>query len=136
MTNLEFYKDELIDILAEHTSVDRNGKPHTCDSVGCLDCAFSKKKNCQKATKEWLLAEHKEKIKLKQWEYDLLKAVKSHNQAICMFDDSSILKQLVEKGYFKGVAGTKREIEDTLIREVLESAEIVSDDYEGFEECK
>lgn len=121
MTNLEFYKDELIDILAEHTSVDRNGKPHTCDSVGCLDCAFSKKKNCQKATKEWLLVEHKEKIKLKQWEYDILKHCDNASRTYI---------QMKHLGYFKGTS------DDLTIDEILSDYIIVSDDYEGFEETK
>ena len=129
MTNLEFYKDKLIDVLAEHTSVDRNGKPHTCDSVCCLDCAFSEENNCKKATKEWLLAEHKEKVKLKQWEYDLINEYVISKQDT--FDDFAVLSRMKNKGYFKGLND-----KNMICQEILSNCIIVADDYEGFEECK
>ena len=127
MTNLEFYKDKLIDVLAEHTSVDKNGKPHTCDSVFCLDCAFSEENNCKKATKEWLLAEHKEKVKLKQWEYDLLMQLYDFD----IFEENALLRGMREKGHFHGVKNTLLEI-----AQILKDSIIVADDYDGFEECK
>ena len=129
MTNLEFYKDKLIDVLAEHTSVDKNGKPHTCDSVFCLDCAFSEENNCKKATKEWLLAEHKEKVKLKQWEYDLINEYVISKQDT--FDDFAVLSRMKNKGYFKGLND-----KNMICQEILSNCIIVADDYEGFEECK
>ena len=129
MTNLEFYKDKLIDVLAEHTSVDRNGKPHTCDSGRCLDCAFSEENSCKKAIKEWLLAEHKEKVKLKQWEYDLINEYVISKQDT--FDDFAVLSRMKNKGYFKGLND-----KNMICQEILSNCIIVADDYEGFEECK
>ena len=130
MTNLEFYKDKLIDVLAEHTSVDKNGKPHTCDSVFCLDCAFSEENNCKKATKEWLLAEHKEKVKLKQWEYDLTKYLLYDNHSP-KFNEEDVLMNMKEKGHFKSVTDTSMPL-----GKILFNCIIVADDYDGFEECK
>lgn len=75
---------------------------------------------------DWLLEEHKEPIKLKQWEYDLMYGLEDSK-----FLNWDYLCHMKEKGYFKGVTDTSMIIED-----IFKNCEIVSDDYEGFEDCE
>lgn len=121
MTNLEFYKDELINILIENMGVDKDGKPHRCDGFCSDECIFQKDGDCLMMAKEWLLEEHKEPIKLKQWEYDILKHCDNARRTYI---------QMKHLGYFKGTS------DDLTIDEILSGYIIVSDDYEGFEEMK
>lgn len=75
----------------------------------------------------WLLQEHKEPIKLKQWEYDLI-SIYPINHKFVEFDT---LLDMQAKGYYKSLTDVYINIED-----ILKDCEIVSDDYEGFEDCK
>lgn len=71
MTNLEYYKDEINKIMKACNS------PSISKKIGYAFEVFSKK-YClnypHKETKfiDWLLAEHKDPIKLTKFEYDLL----------------------------------------------------------------
>lgn len=56
---------------------------------------------------DWLLEEHKEPIKLKQWEYDLLM---SYINKGYYFKNFSELKEMKNKGYFKGITDTSMKI--------------------------
>lgn len=137
MTNLEFYKDELINILIENMGVDKDGKPHRCDGFCSDECIFQKDGDCLMMAKEWLLEEHKEPIKLKRWEYDILQSLIHYAvNPPTRFNHTNVLLQLVDKGYFKGVAEDRNKIKNSVIKDVLDNCEIVSDDYDGFEECK
>lgn len=89
-----------------------------CDDKNCFECEFFK--NNKECLKE-LLQEQEEKIKLKQWEYDILKHCDNARRTYI---------QMKHLGYFKGTS------DDLTIDEILSDYIIVSDDYEGFEEMK
>lgn len=79
---------------------------------------------------DWLFQEYKEPIKLKQWEYDLIK-IHTDPLRACFCNFGTLVK-LHNKGYFKGIKDTSMSIQY-----ILNNCIIVSDDYEGFEEeCK
>lgn len=64
MTNEEFYKDELREIMIENLAIDIDTKkPIACNGINiirCNECAFDKDSCMHK--KEWLEEEYKEKI--------------------------------------------------------------------------
>lgn len=119
MINLEFYKDEIID------------KYINRDEIKYFDCILCEIKNksldCQKTcyqclekSFDWLLEEHKEPIKLKQWEYDLIiKVTESINQ-IGSFETYKVLYKMKRMGYFRGVTNIKMTVE-----EILTNCEVV-----------
>ena len=118
MTNLEYLKknfnkfnlyDE--DLFCELAFTCKTGK--RCDgfkyercSEGCGGCQF---RNIRNAI-DYLLQEHKEPIKLKQWEYDLLTLLNKES----IFHTVYNLCKLREKGHYKGVTDTSMKIEDIL----------------------
>lgn len=103
-------------------------KNKTIDCSGdiCSACEFFDVDKCI----YYLLQEHKEPIKLKQWEYDLIK----YHAHFVKFNDRHILMTMKNKGHFKDM----NSVTDTsmIIEDILKNCEIVSDDYEGFEDCK
>lgn len=137
MNNLEWLKKNLTKEMKECCSLCSgfykmvNGK--SCndenDYIECENCKFCKLGD----TINFLSQEHKEPIKLKQWEFDVCLAVKKYTsyETSLRLNNCIILTDLLEKGYFKGVTDTSMIIED-----ILKNCEIVSDDYEGFEDCK
>lgn len=134
MTNLEYLKKNVNkfklcddDLFCEFAFISKTGE--RCEeskgkyfSGGCAGCQFRNIRNAL----DYLLQEHKEPIKLKQWEYDLLKEFKKDWN----YAERQVFWNLNKKGYFKGVIDISMKIED-----ILKNCEIVSDDYEGFEEC-
>ena len=114
MTNLEYLKknfnkfnlyDE--DLFCELAFTCKTGK--RCDgfkyercSEGCGGCQF---RNIRNAI-DYLLQEHKEHIKLKQWEYDLLTLINKES----VFHTVYNLCKLREKGHYKGVTDTSMKI--------------------------
>lgn len=120
MINLEFYKNEIKSLFSESTSI------NVVETVGHAFREFSKKyiKNYPFSSYDfidWLLQEHKEQIKLKQWEYDLLSFSGIHNR----FDSVFILLLLKEKGHFRGILDKSMSIKD-----IFCNCEIVPDDYD------
>lgn len=80
---------------------------------------------------DWLLQEHKEPIKLKQWEYDLIDIYcNCYNWCNMKLKDTTFII-MKDKGYFKGISNTGMKL-----NEILENCEIVSDDFEALEDCK
>lgn len=72
-------------------------------------------------------------IKLKQWEYDLLKnceQVEDFNEQEKL-QEYWVIGGMKEKGHFGGI----HDLRETFAN-VFAECEIVSDDYDGFEECK
>lgn len=65
----------------------------------------------------WLLEEHKEPIKLKQWEKDLLDC--TFNKSLD-FKDYRDLLEMKHRGYFKGISDT-----DMKLGEILENCEVI-----------
>lgn len=72
-------------------------------------------------------------IKLKQWEYDLLKSCEEVDDfwEQDKLRDYWIIESMKMKGYFKGIDDLRE-----MFVNVFAECEIVSDDYDGFEECK
>ena len=68
MTNYEFYKDEIIELILSNRvlAVDkRTGKPVICAELDCDCCKFNNEKiECEQGRKEWLKAEYVEIPKL------------------------------------------------------------------------
>ena len=109
MTNLEFYKDELMKM---RLSADRFAyelsdfiDEHKGNVNTVCDCI------------EWLCKEYKEPIKLKQWEYDLIETNdQPHNR---YFNSFMTYRNMKDKGYFKGVYDT-----NMTLAEILENCEV------------
>lgn len=111
MTNLEFYKDKILENINNHCS------------IGCAVCltmnGFDIEDSCSgiicdsKKMIDWMLKEYKEPIQLKQWEKDLLKSfgdTASHYK----FDYFPSLREMKHMGYFDGVKDTSTTLEDIL----------------------
>lgn len=117
MTNLEWLKKNLSE--EEKSNVQMcvvfNGKiyKNTCNGKDCYDCPLNKVGDLI----DFLLAEHKEPVKLKQWEYDLMWGLEEGSK----FHDWGSLCYMKRKGYFKGITDTSMKIEDILKKcEVIE----------------
>ena len=109
MTNLEYYKDEINEIIENDRRAD------VFSSIGNAFDLFSFKHIDNYPHRpdkfiDWLLEEHKEPIKLKQWEYDLLTLLNKES----IFHTVYNLCKLREKGHYKGVTDTSMKIEDIL----------------------
>lgn len=131
VTNLERHK-EIVKQMLEKSNC------YLCDYIqnikeykDCVGCPFRDSKSdiyeCdyQKFI-DWLLEEHKEPIELKRWEYDLMYGLEDSK-----FHNWDYLCYMKEKGYFKGITDTSMKVED-----ILDNCIIVSDNYEGFEDCR
>lgn len=91
-----------------------------CSGDICSACEFFDFDKCV----DYLLQEHKEQIKLKQWEYDLIKI----DFSVCKdnyFKSSLICMELKKAGYFKGIKDT-----NVIVEDILDNCIIVSDDYD------
>lgn len=117
MTNLEANKDkiEFGDIcLCAH--IIKYGK--RCNGKFCIDCEFSR--NADECIKE-ILAEYKEPIKLKQWEFELIGYIyRTSSVKKMFFVHYSELNYLRGVGYFKGITN-----EYMTLKEILENCEVV-----------
>lgn len=114
MTNLEYYKDEIKEEFLKHHYLgdvvyrvaSNNGYKfyrNSEDDINLID---------------WLLEEHKEPIKLKKWEYDLLKVYQKFKDD-GEFSDHFILIEMQYKGYFQDVDY------NLTIEEILNNCEVV-----------
>lgn len=125
MNNLERYKDEFVYMLNDVAY-----QPPVCNYFekiwaysDCSCCPFCTKDNTvcdyQKFV-DWLLAEHKEPIKLTQFEYDLLEYYtyvdNSWNGRI--LHENYAIRYMCDKGYLKNV-----DLNMTF-REVLDNCEV------------
>lgn len=121
MTNLEFYKDEFVKILKVR-------EPCLCNYFcaikkydECSDCPFYKgrEEDCDYYKfADWLLEEHKESIKLKKWEKDLLKCYQETKDD-GEFEDNYILKEMQYKGHFQDVDY------NLTIEEIIDNCEVI-----------
>lgn len=133
MTNLEFYKDFIVEKFNEikqMSKLDRNIHELNVfhSKIGHAICiAYMKDKkidgfgslSCEEAI-DWLLEEHKEPIKLKHWEKDLIEAYQEQLGVDHAFCSNYILEELKERGHFKGVMDTSM---NTQI--ILENCEVI-----------
>lgn len=116
MTNLEYYQDEIKHLIKEK-------------SFSTVSCAIKygfekfsiihidKYANTPCDFVDWLLSEHKEPIKLKQWEKDLLECYVNFN---IIYLNSDFIKELQSKGYFKGITDPSMRL-----KYILDNCEIV-----------
>lgn len=90
-----------------------------CETKSCPKCEFNHDVSLCIQT---LLQEHKEAIRLKQWEYDLLKTNLEcyGDELFCWYTD---VRKMKEKGYFKGVTDTSM-----TLKEILDDCEVVEDE--------
>jgi len=118
MTNLEWFNE--IGMIAENEvwakTSDLKGQIGVNLVIALRDDDF--KKYSEKGF-GWLLEEHKEPIKLKQWEKDLLK-LHEYNQRFCNY---TALFGMKHQGYFKYV-----EDESMTIKEILENCEVIENE--------
>ena len=117
MTNLEYYKDEIKEEFLKHHYLgdvvyrvaSNNGYKvyrNSEDDINLID---------------WLLEEHKEPIKLKQWEYDLIRTNdSSHNTSFRTFNTYINMKSI---GYFDGITNTSM-----TLKEILENCEVIENE--------
>lgn len=116
MTNLEWFNE--IGMIAENEvwaeTYDLKGQIGVNLVIALRDDDF--KKYSEKGF-GWLLEEHKEPIKLKQWEKDLLE---SNINRQFYFSGYSDLLEMKNRGYFEGV----KDVTMT-IQEILENCEVV-----------
>lgn len=123
MTNLEFYKDEFIYMLNKNkitlcSFFEVLNNYDDCDTCpyGFESCEKEGWCNYRKFI-DWLLEEHKEPIKLKQWEKDLLEETCYIDER---FEESSFLTGMRKRGHFENV----KDISMKII-EILENCEVV-----------
>ena len=115
MTNLEFYKDEIYEI--QKDLFDKG----LCisDSIGVAICNVYEKQIGLSAfmpvVLDWLLEEHKEPIKLKEWEKDLLKSF-GDTARTYEFEYFLPLMGMKNMGHFQGVTDTSLTIGEILRR--------------------
>ena len=118
MTNLEFYKDEIYEIQKDLFENKDICVPY---GVGIAICDVYEKHKGVHAfmpmALDWLLEEHKEPIKLTKFEYDLLGSY--INKGYCFYNFSE-LKEMRNKGYFKGIKDTSM-----MLREILKNCEVI-----------
>lgn len=64
MTNEEFYKDELKEIIIRNIGIDATtGNPKICAELFCLNCVFKDQDACSpKKIEQWLQSEHVEQV--------------------------------------------------------------------------
>lgn len=121
MTNLEYYKDEFVYMLS-----DVDYQPPLCNYFekiwtysDCSCCPFCTKDNtvCDyQRFVDWLLAEHKKPIKLKQWEKDLLEEICYIDER---FEESLFLTGMRKRGHFENVKDMSMKI-----IEILDNCEV------------
>lgn len=117
MTNLEWLNENLTKEEKSNVQmcvvVNKKFYKYTCDGKNCYDCPLNEVGDLI----DLLLKEHKEPIKLKQWEYDLLM---SYINKGYYFKNYSELKEMRNKGYFKGITDITMKLS-----EILDNCEVI-----------
>lgn len=116
VTNLEYYKDEILDNCLENLAVVK-GKPKLCPTTNCSDCDFKGSLiGCHKRVEYWLKQPHEKPVyKLTKFEKELLQCY----QDIYSFKVFNSLNKMKKKGYFKGID------DNELIGDILAKCEVV-----------
>lgn len=121
MTNLEYLVTKKMIDWSDICVVAYKSKHNcSCTGVQCIDCEFYKNTVlCLQTISE----EHKETIKLTQWEKDMLEARINHDSHHCdALENNLYFLDLKNKGYFKNVDLSKT------AKEILENCEVVEND--------
>lgn len=126
MTNLEYYADELKKYIYDYS--EGGGGYYKFDDVSGGVHTFIQRHpeiwegdiNAEEAI-DWFLAEHKEKIKLTEFEHDVLKAFTKYSTYVedDRIDNYIALQDLSSAGWFQNVD------ENLSIKEILDNCEIV-----------
>lgn len=118
MTNLEANKDKI------HKIIDK-GYPLSCSICSVMN-NFDIENGCSGVRCEmtkalnWMLEEYKLPIKLKRWEYDLIRTNDmSHNSAFVSFNTYRSMKKI---GHFAGIKDVSMTLED-----ILNNCEVIYD---------
>ena len=116
VTNLEYYKDEILENCIENLAVVK-GRPKLCYKTNCNDCDFKiNQKECHKMAKDWLKHPHGKPVyKLTKFEKELLECYSD----VYSFKVFNSLNGMKEKGYFKGID------DNELIGDILAKCEVV-----------
>ena len=116
MTNLEYYKDEIEERFKQLFKSFTDTSSLAC----ALDETYLKhRKQKYGSMFTWYFEEHKEPIKLKQWEKDLLE-ISDYQET--RFDFYTDLRNMKKIGYFEGITDTKMGI-----KEILDNCEVIED---------
>lgn len=115
-SNLEYYKDEILDNCLKSLAVVK-GKPKLCPTTNCSDCDFKGSLiGCHKKVADWLKQPHiKPTYKLTKFEKELLECYSD----VYSFKVFNSLNGMKEKGYFKGID------DNELIGDILAKCEVV-----------
>lgn len=121
MTNLEADKERIKSCMpfCMIAHICRYGEKCEQKHKSCLDCEFDE--DIHECIEE-VLSGHKEPIKLKQWEKDLISLFDERYSKNYSFSLFLSLNGLKEKGYFKGIIDTSMEIEY-----ILKNCEVIDD---------
>lgn len=78
MTNFEYYKEEILEIINKGNSLGVcKNKPVNCNSIECSECVSSDGSGCDRGVYKWLYAEHKEQPKLTKKERQFCELVET-----------------------------------------------------------
>ena len=78
MTNFEYYKEEILEIINKGNSLGVcKGKPVSCSSIECRKCISYGLPGCSKGVYDWLYTEHKEQPKLTKKERQFCELVET-----------------------------------------------------------
>lgn len=119
MTNLEYYKDEIKEKYLK--------QGYLGDVVFQVAQKYGYKYDRNKKNDinliDWLLSEYKEPIKLKKWEYDLIKSYTDMDEAWYgrILHECYVIRKMCNERYFKNV-----DLNMTF-REVLDNCEVIDD---------
>lgn len=91
----------------------------SCKDCCCSECRFDDSDvACYIKRMKWLFQEHKEKIRLTRFEYDLIKTFDRCKEC-CLLNEIECLKKLSEKGYFKGIDPF------TKVHDIIDNCEVI-----------
>lgn len=129
MTNLEKYLDKILKCMTAD------------DDFYCIATNYMEEDycfgqmcgtHCKEAVVNWLLKDVQEYI-LKPSELEVLESIKKlRNDPDLLLEEISLVMELKRKGWFKGIPA----FFDIKLTEVLDNCQIVSEDYDDFEESK
>lgn len=113
--NFEHYFEYLSKIkMSDFALID--GRFAKCSDTSCSECDFNG--DCVEGKFRWLKQPYKKPTyKLREFEFDLLKAYKNSGMRQCISNYGTLL-ELYKKGYFKGIDTS------TPIHEILDNCEV------------
>ena len=116
-TNFEHFENEIRD--AEFAIAVKNGEVIPCGCCSCEECLFfGSYPSCRTLIIEWLYKKYQRKYKLTQFEFDLITTF-DHCKECCLLNEVESLKNLREKGYFKGIDPF------TKIHDIIDNCEVI-----------